>query len=227
MVNGKPSNHCLACAVDPMLTTPTRSLIALSLIMSLLQFKPAPMYILDEIDAALDLSHTQHIGQLFRTRSKARSSSSSRSRRASSRTRTCSSGRASATARPSSSAPRTARQAARTRTGRRTTRTCRPRRGAREGRMAASALLLSLRVSALYLVYRLVVYDAYNRTCCTNIMYSLMHVHDDDSSSGCAHSFSQTNGELFGVALILLLHCTRTYTRRTKHKSTVVVATVV
>jgi structural maintenance of chromosome 2 len=38
--------------------------------MSLLQFKPAPMYILDEIDAALDLSHTQHIGQLFRTRFK-------------------------------------------------------------------------------------------------------------------------------------------------------------
>ncbi|KZO91923.1 condensin complex subunit SMC2 [Calocera viscosa TUFC12733] len=47
-----------------------RSLIALSLIMSLLQFKPAPMYILDEIDAALDLSHTQHIGQLFRSRFK-------------------------------------------------------------------------------------------------------------------------------------------------------------
>lgn len=45
-----------------------RSLIALSLIMSLLQFKPAPMYILDEIDAALDLSHTQHIGQLFKHR---------------------------------------------------------------------------------------------------------------------------------------------------------------
>jgi structural maintenance of chromosome 2 len=38
--------------------------------MALLQFKPAPMYILDEIDAALDLSHTQHIGQLFRTRFK-------------------------------------------------------------------------------------------------------------------------------------------------------------
>lgn len=36
--------------------------------MSLLQFKPAPMYILDEVDAALDLSHTQHIGHLFRTR---------------------------------------------------------------------------------------------------------------------------------------------------------------
>lgn len=40
-----------------------RSLIALSLIMSLLQFKPAPMYILDEVDAALDLQHTQHIGK--------------------------------------------------------------------------------------------------------------------------------------------------------------------
>ncbi|KAJ1961421.1 Structural maintenance of chromosomes protein 2 [Dipsacomyces acuminosporus] len=47
-----------------------RSLIALSLILSLLQFKPAPMYVLDEIDAALDLSHTQNIGQLFRTRFK-------------------------------------------------------------------------------------------------------------------------------------------------------------
>ena len=38
-----------------------RSLIALSLIMALLQFKPTPMYILDEVDAALDLSHTPHI----------------------------------------------------------------------------------------------------------------------------------------------------------------------
>ncbi|KAF5347709.1 hypothetical protein D9756_010324 [Leucocoprinus leucothites] len=47
-----------------------RSLIALSLIMALLQFKPAPMYILDEVDAALDLSHTQNIGHLFRTRFK-------------------------------------------------------------------------------------------------------------------------------------------------------------
>ena len=36
--------------------------------MALLQFKPAPMYILDKIDAALDLSHTQHIGTLFCTR---------------------------------------------------------------------------------------------------------------------------------------------------------------
>ena len=45
-----------------------RSLVALSLIMALLQFMSAPMYILDEIDAALDLSHTQHIGTIFRTR---------------------------------------------------------------------------------------------------------------------------------------------------------------
>jgi len=48
----------------------TRSLIALSLIMALLQFKPAPMYILDEVDAALDLSHTQNIGRLIKTRFK-------------------------------------------------------------------------------------------------------------------------------------------------------------
>lgn len=47
-----------------------RSLVALSLIMALLQFKPAPMYILDEVDAALDLSHTQNIGHLLRTRFK-------------------------------------------------------------------------------------------------------------------------------------------------------------
>ncbi|KAK4548217.1 hypothetical protein LTR36_010086 [Oleoguttula mirabilis] len=45
-----------------------RSLIALSLILSLLQYSPAPMYILDEVDAALDLSHTQNIGRLIRTR---------------------------------------------------------------------------------------------------------------------------------------------------------------
>jgi len=40
-----------------------RSLLALSL----LRFKPAPMYILDEIDAALDLSHTQNIGQMLKS----------------------------------------------------------------------------------------------------------------------------------------------------------------
>ncbi len=44
-----------------------RSLIALSLILSLLLFKPAPMYILDEVDAALDLSHTQNIGNMLKT----------------------------------------------------------------------------------------------------------------------------------------------------------------
>ena len=44
-----------------------RSLVALSLILALLLFKPAPMYILDEVDAALDLSHTQNIGQMLRT----------------------------------------------------------------------------------------------------------------------------------------------------------------
>jgi structural maintenance of chromosome 2 len=44
-----------------------RSLLALSLILSLLLFKPAPMYILDEIDAALDLNHTQNIGQMLKT----------------------------------------------------------------------------------------------------------------------------------------------------------------
>ncbi|CAH8875411.1 unnamed protein product [Trichobilharzia szidati] len=43
-----------------------RSLAALSLILALLLFKPAPIYILDEVDAALDLSHTQNIGQLIK-----------------------------------------------------------------------------------------------------------------------------------------------------------------
>merc|ERR1712113_255007 len=44
-----------------------RSLLALSLVLALLRFKPAPMYILDEIDSALDLSHTQNIGHMIRT----------------------------------------------------------------------------------------------------------------------------------------------------------------
>ena len=47
--------------------TCVRSLVALSLILSLLLFKPAPLYILDEVDAALDLSHTQNIGHMLRT----------------------------------------------------------------------------------------------------------------------------------------------------------------
>ncbi|EEH50983.1 condensin complex component [Micromonas pusilla CCMP1545] len=42
-----------------------RSLLALSLILALLLFKPAPIYILDEVDAALDLSHTQNIGRMI------------------------------------------------------------------------------------------------------------------------------------------------------------------
>lgn len=44
-----------------------RSLLALSLVLALLRFKPAPMYILDEVDAALDLSHTQNIGHMIKT----------------------------------------------------------------------------------------------------------------------------------------------------------------
>ncbi|XP_021909367.1 structural maintenance of chromosomes protein 2-2 [Carica papaya] len=44
-----------------------RSLLALSLILALLLFKPAPLYILDEVDAALDLSHTQNIGRMIKT----------------------------------------------------------------------------------------------------------------------------------------------------------------
>lgn len=43
-----------------------RSLLALSLILSLLLYKPAPVYILDEIDAALDLSHTANLGVMIK-----------------------------------------------------------------------------------------------------------------------------------------------------------------
>ena len=43
-----------------------RSLLALSLILSLLLYKPAPLYILDEIDAALDLSHTSNLGVMIK-----------------------------------------------------------------------------------------------------------------------------------------------------------------
>eukprot|EP00754_Rhynchopus_humris_P045505 Rhum_TRINITY_DN4971_c0_g1::Rhum_TRINITY_DN4971_c0_g1_i1::g.16219::m.16219/K06674/SMC2; structural maintenance of chromosome 2 len=42
-----------------------RSLLALSYILALLKYKPAPVYILDEVDAALDLSHTQNIGKML------------------------------------------------------------------------------------------------------------------------------------------------------------------
>lgn len=43
-----------------------RSLVALSLILAMLKFKPAPIYILDEVDAALDMSHTQNIGTMIK-----------------------------------------------------------------------------------------------------------------------------------------------------------------
>jgi structural maintenance of chromosome 2 len=36
-------------------------LIALSLIMAISRFKPAPIYIFDEIDAALDLNMTSNL----------------------------------------------------------------------------------------------------------------------------------------------------------------------
>lgn len=43
-----------------------RSLLALSLILALLKYKPAPFYLLDEIDAALDQSHAENIGQMIK-----------------------------------------------------------------------------------------------------------------------------------------------------------------
>lgn len=43
-----------------------RSLLALSLILAMLKYSPAPLYILDEVDAALDLSHTQNIGIMLK-----------------------------------------------------------------------------------------------------------------------------------------------------------------
>ena len=43
-----------------------RSLLALCLILAILKFRPAPVYILDEVDAALDPSHTQNIGIMLK-----------------------------------------------------------------------------------------------------------------------------------------------------------------
>lgn len=42
-----------------------RSLLALSFLLALLKYNPAPFYILDEIDSALDLSHTENLGTLI------------------------------------------------------------------------------------------------------------------------------------------------------------------
>lgn len=44
-----------------------RSLLALCLILAILRVRPAPIYILDEVDAALDPSHTQNIGLMLHT----------------------------------------------------------------------------------------------------------------------------------------------------------------
>lgn len=44
-----------------------RSLVALSLVLAMLKFSPAPLYILDEVDAALDMSHTQNIGNMLKS----------------------------------------------------------------------------------------------------------------------------------------------------------------
>ena len=43
-----------------------RSLLSLSLVLAMLKYKPAPMYILDEVDSALDVSHTQNIGRMIK-----------------------------------------------------------------------------------------------------------------------------------------------------------------
>ncbi|KAI5185365.1 structural maintenance of chromosome 2 [Nematocida homosporus] len=44
-----------------------KSICALSLIFSLLKSKPSPLYILDEIDAALDASHTEAMGRMIQS----------------------------------------------------------------------------------------------------------------------------------------------------------------
>ncbi|KAI9577803.1 hypothetical protein GQX74_010990 [Glossina fuscipes] len=43
------------------------SLVDLSLVLAILKFSPAPLYILDEVDAALDMSHTQSISNMLKT----------------------------------------------------------------------------------------------------------------------------------------------------------------
>lgn len=42
-----------------------RSLLALSFLLAMLKYKPAPFYILDEIDSAMDLSHTENVGYII------------------------------------------------------------------------------------------------------------------------------------------------------------------
>lgn len=43
-----------------------KSLTALSFILAMSRYNPAPIYILDEVDAALDLSHTENVGEMIK-----------------------------------------------------------------------------------------------------------------------------------------------------------------
>ncbi|EZG43924.1 putative structural maintenance of chromosomes protein [Gregarina niphandrodes] len=43
-----------------------KSLLALSFILALLKLNPCPLYILDEVDAALDIGHTQNLGSVIK-----------------------------------------------------------------------------------------------------------------------------------------------------------------
>jgi len=45
-----------------------RSLLALSFVLSLLLYKPAPFYILDEVDSAMDSNNTENIGKIHKFR---------------------------------------------------------------------------------------------------------------------------------------------------------------
>ena len=42
-----------------------RTLLALSFLLALLKYNSAPFYIFDEVDAALDLSHTENLGNII------------------------------------------------------------------------------------------------------------------------------------------------------------------
>ena len=42
-----------------------RTLLALSFLLALLKYNSAPFYIFDEVDAALDLSHTENFGMIL------------------------------------------------------------------------------------------------------------------------------------------------------------------
>ncbi|KAG5511403.1 hypothetical protein JKF63_07366 [Porcisia hertigi] len=57
--NGKPKESLSE------LSGGQRSLLALCLVLAILRVRPAPLYILDEVDAALDPSHTQNIGRML------------------------------------------------------------------------------------------------------------------------------------------------------------------